>query len=216
MEAYIDAIGEFIRNNELWAGPIIGLLTLAESMLVLGFFVPATALLLMIGGLVGNGLLNPVTVVVWGIAGAIVGDTLSFWIGRWAGPSLMHRWPMSKHKRSVARARLFFSHYGFLSILIGRFLGPIRSTIPTVAGIMRMPQLSFQTANVLSAIVWVPMLMAPGYLAVRGFDAAQSSQNTALLVGTGLSVAFALGITFYMLRKRKPTTRPGRIRSDGR
>ncbi len=216
MEAYIDAIGEFIRNNEFWAGPIIGLLTLAESMLILGFFVPATALLLMIGGLVGNGLLNPVSVLGWGIGGAIVGDALSYWIGRWAGPSLMHRWPMNKHKRSVARARLFFSRYGFLSILIGRFLGPIRSTIPTVAGIMRMPQVSFQLANVLSAIAWVPMLMAPGYLAVRSFDAAQGSQQTALLVGTGLSVVFAVGIAVFMLRKRKPATQPGRIRSDGR
>lgn len=214
MDAYIDVIGEFIRSNQIWAGPIIGLLTLAESMLIIGFFVPATALLLMIGGLVGNGLLNPVSVLVWGIGGAILGDALSYWIGRWAGPSLVHRWPMSKHRRSVARARLFFSRFGFLSILIGRFLGPIRSTIPTVAGIMRMPQWRFQVANILSALVWVPMLMAPGFLAVRGFDAAQSSQNTALLVGTGLSVVFGLGIAVFMLRKRKSPA--GRINPRAR
>lgn len=203
MGAYIDVIGEIIRSNQIGAGPIIGLLTLAESMLIIGFFVPATALLLMIGGLVGNGLLDPVSVLVWGIGGAILGDALSYWIGRWAGPSLVHCWPMSKHRRSVARARLFFSRFGFLSILIGRFLGPIRSTIPTVAGIMRMPQWRFQLANALSALVWVPMLMAPGFLAVRGLDAAQSSQNTALLIGTGLSVVFGLGIAVFMLRKRK-------------
>ena len=62
MEAYINLIGEFIRTNQFWAAPIIGLLTLAESMLIIGFFVPATALLLMVGGLVGNGLINPVGV----------------------------------------------------------------------------------------------------------------------------------------------------------
>ena len=211
MEAYIDVIGEFIRANQFWAGPIIGLLTLAESMLIIGFFVPATALLLMIGGLVGNGLLSPWSVLIWGICGAILGDALSYWIGRWAGPSLMHRWPMSKNRRSVARARLFFSRHGFLSILIGRFLGPIRSTIPTVAGIMSMPQWRFQIANILSAIAWVPMLMAPGYLTVRGLDAAQSSQNTALVIGTGLSVVLGVGIAVFMLRKRKTPAQAGRI-----
>jgi|GEM_PF-1070804 len=54
MDAYISVIETFIRNNQFWAGPIIGLLTLAESMLVVGFFVPATALLLMAGGMAGN------------------------------------------------------------------------------------------------------------------------------------------------------------------
>lgn len=207
METFIAEVGEFIRTHRLWAGPIIGALTLAESMLILGFFVPATALLLMVGGLVGNDLLDPVTVLAWGIAGAIIGDALSYGIGRWAGPSLAHRWPMNRQRRAVARARLFFSKYGFMSILIGRFLGPIRSTIPTIAGIMRMNHLKFQIANVLSAIAWVPLLMAPGFIAVRGLDAAQGTQQTSLLVATAASVVIGLGIAIVMLRKRKPAGR---------
>jgi len=204
MDAYITLVGDFIRDNQFWAGPVIGLLTLAESMLILGLFVPATALLLMIGGLVGNDLISPVPVLLWGIGGAIVGDALSYWIGRWAGPTLMRRWPMNRQRRAVARARLFFSRYGFLSILIGRFLGPIRSTIPTIAGIMHMPQFSFQLANVLSAIAWVPMLMAPGYIAVRSLEGAQNTQQLGLIIGSLLSVVLGVGIAVMMLRKRKP------------
>ena len=62
----------------------------------------------------------------------------------------------------MARARLFFYRYGFASVLIGRFLGPIRSTIPTVAGVMGMAHGRFQLANVSSAILWMPLMLAPG------------------------------------------------------
>src|SRR3546814_7126674 len=101
------------------------------------------------GGLIGAGTLSPGTVRAWGFAGAVVGDALSYWAGRWLGPGLLRRWPFNTQRSAVARARLFFYRYGFASVLIGRFLGPVRSTIPTVAGIMGMGQARFQLANVL-------------------------------------------------------------------
>jgi membrane protein DedA with SNARE-associated domain len=207
MDAYIALVETFIRNHQSWAGPIIGLLTLAESMLVLGLLVPATALLLMAGGLVGNGLLNPVSIVIWGIIGAVIGDSLSYWIGRLAGPSLMHRWPMNKQRRSVARARLFFTRYRFLSIVVGRFLGPLRSTIPTVVGIMRMNHFKFEAANMLSAMAWVPILLAPGFFAARSLGAHQAIQHIGILFGAGVSVVLALVIAWMLLRKRKASGR---------
>ena len=76
----------------------------------------------------------------------------------------MHQWPLNREKQAVARARLFFRKYGFLSIFIGRFLGPVRPTIPLVGGILRMRHLTFQLANVTSAILWVPFMLAWGYI----------------------------------------------------
>lgn len=203
MDAYITLVETFIRSHQPWAGPVIGLLTLAESMLILGLLVPATALLLMAGGLAGNGLLNPVSIVIWGIVGAIIGDSLSYWVGRLAGPSLMHRWPMNKQRRSVARARLFFTRYGFLSIIVGRFLGPMRSTISTIAGIMRMNHFKFEASNALSAIVWVPILLAPGFFASRLLGTNQTIQSIVILFVAGFSAVFALIIAYMFLRKRK-------------
>ena len=76
MDQYIDKIGLFIEANQIWAGPITFLLTLGESMVLLGLFIPATALMLLTGGLIGAGTLDPWGVIMWGIAGAIVGDAL--------------------------------------------------------------------------------------------------------------------------------------------
>jgi membrane protein DedA with SNARE-associated domain len=203
MEAFFDQVGLLIQTHQFWSGPIIFLLTLGESMLILGILIPATAILLFTGGLVGSGLLDPYTVLIWGVAGAVVGDTISYLIGRFFGPKVL-QWRLIKQQRStVARARLFFYKYGFLSIFFGRFLGPIRSTIPTVAGIMGMSHFRFEIANILSAIVWVPVMLSPGYLAARSIDAAQNASHITLYIGGGLSVVVGVGLLYAFSRKRE-------------
>lgn len=160
----------FIETHGVWAGPILGVIAFGESLAIVGLFVPATALMLMIGGLVGSGLVDLPPVLLWSIAGSVLGDALSYAIGRRIGPRIYHRRPLNRHRALIARVRLFFRHYGFWSVLIGRFLGPIRSTIPLVAGVMRMPPRPFQLANVLSAVLWVPIMLAPGFVTARSID----------------------------------------------
>ena len=203
MDDYIERIGAFIQANQEWAGPITFLLTLGESMLIIGLLIPATALLLLTGGLIGSGTLEPWSILIWGVAGAIVGDALSYFIGRWLGPGVMRRWPLSTQRSAVARARLFFSRYGFASVLMGRFLGPIRSTIPTVAGIMGMKHGRFQLANVLSALIWLPVTLAPGFFAARGLAAARDSQHAGLIAGAAASVLIGVWLVVSLPRKRR-------------
>jgi len=161
------SLQDFILAHRDMAGPILGIIAFGESLILIGLFFPATAIMLFTGGLLQKGLLDPTTVILWSIAGASLGDVVTYWLGRWIGPSVVHRWPLNREKEGVARARLFFRKYGFLSIFIGRFLGPVRSTIPLVAGIMRMRHLTFQIANITSAIAWVPFMLLPGYFFAR-------------------------------------------------
>lgn len=208
MDAYIDQLIAFIQANEAWAGPVLALITMGESMIVIGLFIPATALMIATGGLVGGGVVSPLPIVLWGLAGAVVGDALSYWLGRLIGPGLMRRWPFNKQRTAVARARLFFHRYGFASVLVGRFLGPIRSTIPTVAGMMRMGVWRFQLANALSALAWVPLMLAPGYLTARSIGAFGSGDRISIVVGTVISVGAGVWLLAALMRKRKPATPP--------
>ena len=210
MEALVEQAADFSRSNAAWAGPIVCLLTFGESMLILGVLIPATALLLMTGGLVGSGTLSILPILLWGYAGAILGDALSFWIGKWLGPSVLRWRILKRHRTTVARARLFFYRYGFLAVLAGRFLGPMRSTVPTVAGVMGMPDLRFQAANVLSAIVWVPGLLAPGFLAARSLDAAMQSPRVMVYCIGALCVAIGLATVVAISRRKKPQDRRNR------
>lgn len=208
MDAYIDQLIAFIQANEAWAGPVLALITMGESMIVIGLFIPATALMIATGGLVGSGVVSPLPIVLWGLTGAVVGDALSYWLGRLIGPGLMRRWPFNKQRTAVARARLFFHRYGFASVLVGRFLGPIRSTIPTVAGMMRMGVWRFQLANALSALAWVPLMLAPGYLTARSIGAFGSGDRISIVVGTVISVGAGVWLLAALMRKRKPATPP--------
>lgn len=148
---------------------------------------------------------------------AILGDWISYWVGHRIGPSVYHRWPMNRHRPMVARTRLFFRKYGLVAVFLGRFLGPIRATIPLVAGVMAMARRPFQIANVASAVLWVPLMFLPGVLAVRTAGAF-SHITEAHLIGFGLGIVLltfaAMAITTRVLggnrhrRRRKARRAP--------
>ena len=168
MEAFIQSLADFIARHAAWAGLVLGVVTLLESLVLIGAFIPATALMVMAGGLIAAGVLDPVEVVLWCVAGAIIGDAVSFELGRRLGPRAL-RHPMFRgHRRKVARTRLFNRRYGAASIFIGRFFGPLRAFVPLVAGLLQMRRRTFQLANAVSAAIWVLAILAPGYFAAKG------------------------------------------------
>jgi len=208
-----------ITENARLAGPIVGLLAFAESLIVVGMFVPAIALMITIGGLIAAGVLNPIPIVIWAVIGSILGDWVSYLLGRWIGPSVYRRWPLRNHRSAVARARLFFRRYGFVSVFLGRFFGPVRATIPLVAGVMQMPNRSFQMANVTSALIWVPALLAPGYLAGSSLSFKTLHGWQVIGLGVGLLVGpflFAGVIARFVMKRpaRTPIARQHDHRDD--
>ena len=200
MDALITQAGQFIQTYQAWAGPIIFLMTLGESLFVIGIFLPATVLLMMSGGLVGSGTLSALPIFLWGVTGAVLGDALSYWFGKWLGPRVLRLKLLKTHRSSVARARLLCFRYGFLAVVLGRFLGPMRSLMPTVAGVMGMPEKKFQLANVLSAIFWLPALLAPGYLTAISIDAARHSRESLIYSALGCAVLIGVAALIWTTR----------------
>lgn len=207
-----------ITGNAALAGPVIGLLAFAESLILVGMFVPAVALMMTIGGLVAAGVLDPLPVLFWAIAGSVLGDWISYLLGRWIGPAIYRRWPLCRHRAAVARARLFFRRHGFAAVFLGRFFGPVRATIPLVAGVMQMPHRSFQMANIGSALLWVPALLAPGYVAGASLPLEMLDGWQLLGIGAALLVVpFLLAglVARLVLRRhggkgRRPGAQPSR------
>ncbi|MET0742501.1 MAG: DedA family protein [Microvirga sp.] len=208
LEQAITDLGAVITTHRAWAGPILGAVAFGESLAIVGLFVPATALMLAVGGLIGSGTLDPVPVALWAIGGAILGDAVSYGLGRILGPGVSRGWPLNRHRQSVARTRLFFRRFGFAAIVLGRFLGPVRSTVPLVAGILRMNHVAFQLANGLSAILWVPIMLAPGYVAAKRL--ADHAGGTGV-DGSGLLTAGLLGsilVTWVIVRRTSARSSP--------
>ena len=153
-----------IETHRAWAGLIYGLMAFGESMVIIGVLIPATGVMMATGALVGAGTIPFLDVWIGGVIGAALGDTVSYWIGRKLGPGVDRLWPFSRHPEMLAAARNVFAHWGWAAIVVGRFIGPLRASVPTVAGLTAMPWLIFQAANIGSAILWIPILISPGSL----------------------------------------------------
>jgi membrane protein DedA with SNARE-associated domain len=125
---------------------------------------PGTAILVAAGGLIAAGILEPLPVIAAGILGGILGDAASFWLGQKFGGALPKLWPFRGHPERIRSGIDFFVRYGAFGIFLSRFLGPLRATVPTVAGMLKMPPGYFYLANILSAVVWVPALVLSGDL----------------------------------------------------
>ena len=99
----------FIKANPEWAIFIIGLTAFGESFVFLSLLFPGTAILIAAGTLVSEGILNPLPTVVAGIAGAVLGDLVSFWLGQRFGPLLPKIWPFEGILNASRAALAFLS-----------------------------------------------------------------------------------------------------------
>ena len=115
-----------------------------------------------IGALIGMGIVGFWPVLFAAIAGAIVGDGLSFWLGHHYRDRLRTFWPFRDHPKWLNLGEIYFYRHGGKSILFGRFVGPVRPFIPVVAGMLGMQPRAFYIANILSALVWAPGYLLPG------------------------------------------------------
>jgi len=163
-EETLTIIKDWIVLNPGWAGAFVFLSCMCESLAVIGLFVPGLAFMAIIGLLINAGILDVVPTLTYAILGAVVGDGISYYLGWRFKEHLAFYWPFSRFPKWLERGKQFFIDHGSKSIVIGRFVGPVRPFIPVVAGMMYMSPRMFLFANILSAIIWAPIYMLPGFL----------------------------------------------------
>ncbi len=195
-------IKEFITAHQAWAGPIVFALSFGESLAFISILVPATAAMVFVGVLVGQGLLDFWWMAAWGIPGAALGDAVSFWIGRYFRDSIRNLWPFTKHPQMLDAGHKFFERWGIASVFLGRFLGPVRAVIPVIAGMMDMPRMKFQVANWTSAAIWAPYWLAVGLFGERLFSYLLDKVPWWAAVGIVAAVALVAYLVWTRMEKR--------------
>jgi undecaprenyl-diphosphatase len=156
---------------------------------IVGLVVPGAAFMIGTGIFVGLGALSFWPVFFAAILGAIVGDGVSYWLGHHYRDQLRHVWPFSRHPELLSRAEKFFHRHGGKSVVLARFVGPMRPVIPVVAGMLGMRPQLFYGVNILSALIWAPAHLLPGLafgtsLALAGVIAERLVALILLLAGT--------------------------------
>ena len=172
MQAFVTGFVDFVSANRDWAPLFVFLLALAETTAFVSLLIPSTAILLGVGALIATGALDFTPLFIAAAAGALIGSSFSYWLGlRW-GPAVLGLWPLNREPALVARGTDAFARWGAGAVLIGHFVGPLRSVAFLTAGVSTMPVLVFQLANVPGAIVWAFVVPKSGEISGEALGAA--------------------------------------------
>lgn len=163
--------GSWLNDLSAWLGLHPGWLAVAlfatafvESLAIAGIIVPGVAILFAIATFAGQAGMPVTEALLWAGLGAIAGDSISFALGRCLQGRLNSVWPLSRYPALIAKGTGFFRQHGGKSVVIGRFVGPVRPVIPLIAGALLMPWRRFLAFNIASAIGWAPVYVLPGFL----------------------------------------------------
>ncbi|GII59765.1 hypothetical protein Pth03_81540 [Planotetraspora thailandica] len=157
---------QFMAAAGPWAYVMVGLMACAETAALIGLLVPGEVTLLIGGFLVFTGQANLLIMMVAAGVGAVIGDSISYWIGWRLGSRVRD----SRLGRRVGedrwdRAQAFLRRRGGWAVFFGRWVGLLRALMPMLAGMGRLPYLRFLVYDVPGGLMWGAGTVAMGYLA---------------------------------------------------
>jgi len=152
-----------IQTFGAWTYAILFLIVFAETGFVVTPFLPGDSLLFAAGTFAAVGSLNPVWLFVLLGAAAILGDTINYSIGKYAGSKAFEKYPKIFRKEYLDKTHNFYEKYGAKTIVLARFVPIVRTFAPFVAGVGRMSYFKFLFYNVFGGILWVALFVFGGY-----------------------------------------------------
>ncbi|MGW5329686.1 DedA family protein [Streptomyces sp. NPDC004014] len=183
---------------------------LAESVLLIGAFVPTLTLLLAAGGLARAGELNLALVITVATCAVVAGDFIGYRTGRLLGSRLRtsrlgRRMPAAAWRR----AETLMTRRGGQAIFLARFIAVVRTLAPHLAGATGLPYRRIAPYSLLAAPLWA------GAEAAAGYAASTSVQQTITLSGPAL-IAVAALTAGAVLATRWIRSRPRACQRAGR
>jgi membrane protein DedA with SNARE-associated domain len=174
---------------------VIFLGTLSENTLLVGLIVPGAVVVILAGLAAHDGSISAPLAIVIGIAGTIIGDTLSYFMGRYGwskfGQSKFLADLNNKVREPLMRrgvAFVFFYHFAGYTRVIG----------PTSAGLLRMPYRTWAPADYTGAMLWICTYLGIGYgLGALGITL-DSTDRYFRFVEWGLLIAACVWIYFLL------------------
>lgn len=189
----VHALSSLLAGSGQYAGWIAFFAAFLETLTAIGYLVPGSLILLLLGILAGQGVVQPESILFFAFAGAFTGDQVNYALGRRYGTSLLAKpWLHIPHK-VIEDAHRFLESYGAVSIFLGRFLPGIKESLAFIAGSMRMGYGRFLFWEVLGALGWVSLTIGIGYLFSASLAVAQI-----WLTRTGYVIAL-LSLFFWLL-----------------
>ncbi len=170
---------------------IVGLGVMLERSMFIGLFVPGDILLALGGVYAAQQKLSLPWVIVIGIAAAITGESLGFWLGRRYGMGLVRRIPvLRRFEDRLKKAEQYFQRRGAgFTVAVGRYASAVGAFVPFTAGLGRMPYRRFLLWDVPAIVLWATGITIFGYAAGRNLDLIDKALSRFGYIMLGLLVA---------------------------
>jgi membrane protein DedA with SNARE-associated domain len=152
-----DSVHSLFESYGYW---VIFLGTMAENTLLLGLVVPGLLVVVLAGLASHEGAISFPIATALGIAGTVIGDTISYFMGRFGWTRLGQTGSVREFADRVREPLL---RRGVLFVLVYHFAGYTRIVGPASAGLLRMPYRRWAPADYTGACLWVISFMSIGY-----------------------------------------------------
>jgi membrane protein DedA with SNARE-associated domain/membrane-associated phospholipid phosphatase len=162
--SWTQSLLDWLSANPGWAGFWVFVMSFVESLAFVGILVPGIIILFGLGALISLGEIDMLPIWLMGTLGAFSGDVSSYLLGRRFGRRLAEVWPFIHFPRMLERGRDYFRVHGPKSVVIGRFIGPLRPVIPVTAGMLGLTPRRFLMVDIPACIAWTPAYLIPGML----------------------------------------------------
>ena len=162
---------EGVRALIAWGGlSILIAIVFAETGLLAGFFLPGDSLLVTAGVVCAGAFPGLPPLNIWLtnlllVLAAVIGDQVGYGLGNRAGRAIYNR-PDTRFfkKKYLYEAQELYATRGGSSLIDARFVPVMRTFVPFIAGVAKMPYRSFVAYNVAGGVLWVTSLLWIGYL----------------------------------------------------
>jgi membrane protein DedA with SNARE-associated domain len=162
--------------------------------------------------------LNIWVLIAFASAGAIVGDTMGYWIGREIGFRVLMRYGsyIGLSESRIKLGQYLFQRHGGKIVFFGRFITLLRTLAALLAGVNQMSWPRFLFFNASGGIVWATCYGLAAFYFGKQMEVLTRPVGLALLV-TG-TIAFVGSLWFISrheadLRIRAERTFPGPVKS---
>jgi membrane-associated protein len=196
-----DHLYTLTRENGPWIYAVLFGILFAETGLVVTPFLPGDSLLFAVGAVAANpdSGLNIWIAGATMIVAAILGDTVNYAVGRFAGRQLAERFPRLIQRRHLEKTHAFFTEYGGKTIVLARFVPIVRTFAPFVAGMGSMDYRRFMAFNISGGIAWVVLILPAGWF-LGQFEFVKKRFE---LIVIGIIVLSVLPVVFEWWKARK-------------
>lgn len=174
------------------------LLTFLEAAAFLGLFIPGETMVVVAGLAASKGFLD-IGDVIWVAAlGAILGDTVGYFLGTHFGEGIFTRYGkyLFLKKERLCHANRLFERHGGKTVFFGRFVSLLRTFAPIIAGMSKMFYPKFLFYNVTGGVVWALSFSLLGYFVGNSWDVIKTYITYFI---TGSIISLTVGAAVYYI-----------------